>query len=356
MKQRNLRKFIPFLLLSIPFITSCTGQNSTDLDNTQFVESVTQGTQLTKVTKSLSTLNGPAENVHCGFLAKSGDLWFGTTGHGVFKFDGKSFTNYTEKDGLGGNMVMTICEDSIGNILIGTDKGIALYDGKSISSFAKHQISASSRIRQLYTDKKGQIWIATDDKGVFIGNTKNSTNLLSNQNVKNDFGLTLTSVSDILEDKNGNIWFASWAPSDEGIVRFDGNSLVRYTGMHGINDSLIHCILEDKSGILWLGSRNHGVFRYDGNSFKHLADTNGPGISTVYKILEDKNGVIWFATEANGVYCYDGEHFKNYTMEDGLINNSVFSMVEDTAGNLWFGTRNVGLCRFDGKSFVHFSE
>src|SRR6218665_1170023 len=45
------------------------------------------------------------QNVHCGLQDKNGDLWFGTTGAGLYRYDGKSFTNFTTKDGLSSNVI-----------------------------------------------------------------------------------------------------------------------------------------------------------------------------------------------------------------------------------------------------------
>ncbi len=36
---------------------------------------------------------------------KSGNLWFGTVGGGIYKYDGMFFTNYTEKEGLCNNYI-----------------------------------------------------------------------------------------------------------------------------------------------------------------------------------------------------------------------------------------------------------
>src|SRR4051812_18718400 len=63
-------------------------------------------------------------NVHCGLQDKVGNLWFGTTGEGVYRYDGKSFTNFTAKDGLGNNNIWCILEDKTGDIWFGTRSGI----------------------------------------------------------------------------------------------------------------------------------------------------------------------------------------------------------------------------------------
>ena len=53
--------------------------------------------------KSQST--NPGDNVHCGLQDKAGNIWFGTTGDGVYYYDGTFFTNFTTKNGLNSNMV-----------------------------------------------------------------------------------------------------------------------------------------------------------------------------------------------------------------------------------------------------------
>lgn len=356
MNKPYLRAQIYFLFFLLILFTSCNGQNKANEQNSNPIEPHTIVTKYAKVTTTQPTKNALAENVHCSLLDKSGNLWFGTTGHGVFKFDGESFTSYTVKDGLGGNRVIDICEDVEGNILFGTDKGVYLYDGNSIKEFLKKEEIGEKSISELFVDSKGQVWIGTHHAGMYVYNGKSVHNLLSNDSIINDFGLTLNGINDMTEDKVGNIWFASWAIASEGVIRYDGKVLMRYTEKYGIIDSKFHSVIEDKSGAIWAGSRDHGVFRYDGKAFTHITDTNGTGNESILWILEDTNGNIWFTSGRKGVYRYDGNSFENYTTEDGLIHNSVFTIVEDNDGNLWFGTRNVGLCRYDGKSFVNFSE
>ena len=346
------------------FITACNGQDNTPLKKDKIIESKTIGTIHAKVIKTQDRHNVQAGNVHCGLLDKAGNLWFGTTGHGVHKYDGQSFTKYTVKDGLGSNFILSICETKEGNILFGTGNGIYLYDGKSMSAFAKYQDFGKYVIVSLMEDTKGRLWVCTQNHGVYIYNGVSSTHFSSNSAI-NKHGLSLNGLNDIIEDKAGNIWFASWAQASEGICRYDGKSIKQFTEEHGINDPRVRCVLEDKNGTIWCGTRNHGVFRYDPSatlrtglhSFTHLSDKDGPGDnSAIRTMMEDNNGNLWFGTGRNGVYRYDGKSFVNLTTEDGLINDSVFAIVEDKAGNLWFGTRNVGLYRYDGKSFVNFSE
>ena len=69
---------------------------------------------------------------------KTGNLWFGTIDAGAWRYDGKSLTNFTVKDGLGSNAIWTIYKDKAGNLWFGTDGGgVCKYDGKSFIDFKK---------------------------------------------------------------------------------------------------------------------------------------------------------------------------------------------------------------------------
>ncbi|MBK7031068.1 MAG: hypothetical protein IPH45_18520 [Bacteroidales bacterium] len=70
-------------------------------------------------------------NVRCSLKDNEGNLWFGTTEKGLYKYDGKSFNQFTVKDGLDCNNIYCILEDRDGKFWIGTEKGLCLYNGKT---------------------------------------------------------------------------------------------------------------------------------------------------------------------------------------------------------------------------------
>src|SRR5687767_4799095 len=65
---------------------------------------------------------------------KSGNLWIGSLNGGVSKYDGKSFTYFTEKEGLSNNEVRNILEDKTGNLWFGTAFGISKLDKDKLAS------------------------------------------------------------------------------------------------------------------------------------------------------------------------------------------------------------------------------
>lgn len=110
------------------------------------------------------------------FQDKAGNLWFGNNGYGLFRYDGKTLTNFTEEKGLGnpefiksfkekeGTLarVWTIDEDTDGNLWIGTiDAGAWRYDGKTLTNYTVKDGLTDNGVTVIYKDQKGELWFGT---------------------------------------------------------------------------------------------------------------------------------------------------------------------------------------------------
>jgi len=388
MTKINQLAFLSVLWMSV-FFTSCNGQLKTNLP----IENATISGGQPKLIKTLASQKG--DNVQCSLQDRKGNLWFATTSNGVYRYDGKTFKNFTTKDGLNSNAIFSILEDKKGNIWFGTDKGLSHYDARlndevgqgkiftdSSSAFPKDP-SIRNSITSILEDKNGKLWFGTYN-GVYCYDGKATTRFLENQNVVNNNNLSLKLVTNMIEDKDGNIWFTT---RTEGVCRYDGKSIINYKPD---NEEWFRGLLEDRNGNIWVGTRYKGVYRYDVKSlptspsrsataeqgrpdgFAKIFQNGRFDSYTVLSIIQDKSGNIWFGTEAGeeskretegGVWRYDGETlptgqagFQNISKKDDLSHPAVWSILGDKSGNLWIGTRNTGLCRYDGKTFTSFSE
>ncbi len=307
---------------------------------------------------------------------KRGNIWMGTYGGGVSCYDGKSFTNYTTAEGLANNIVHCIFEDKKGNIWFGTDAGgLSCFDGKSFTNYTKAQGLADNNIRSIFEDNKGRLWFGTHNGGISrydgncAGNTpkSNQSHLFVNYSIEQ--GLTYKSVFSIVEDNNGNLWMGTFGG---GIFCYDGKSFTNYTKAQGLVCDYVRTIHKDMNGNLWIGTRDGGLSFLEINSFDNLDKTKknrqsqikiftnystlqGLANNNVRSILEDKQGNLWFSTGGGGISRYDGKSFINYTIAQGLSNNYLRCIFEDKNGNLWFGSWNGGVSCFDGKSFTTYN-
>jgi ligand-binding sensor domain-containing protein len=207
--------------------------------------------------------------------------------------------------------------------------------------------------RIIEQDRNGNIWIAASD-GVFKFDGQSFTNIAGH--------LTSHRFFSVLEDRAGNLWFASMG---SGVYKYDGKSFQNFTTKEGLVNNEIGCIYEDKAGNIWFGT-NGGASRYDGKSFQNYmmngdsrsGDRAGkfiPGFTPppneVNSILEDKTGKLWFATRGN-TFVYDG---KTFNVFNGISEPSnVRCIIEDSKGNIWLG--GSGLWRYDGSTSTNFSN
>jgi ligand-binding sensor domain-containing protein len=162
-------------------------------------------------------------------------------------------------------------------------------------------------------------------------------------------GLKSAIIHCLLEDKSGNLWIGAY---DGGLCKYDGKSFTHFTTKEGLSFNTIDNIFQDSRGNLWLCSG--GLTRYDGKSFTRFTTKEGLSSNWVSSILEDKNGHLWIGTNGGGVNRYDGKSFTHFTVKEGLCHNTVSSIVEDKKGHLWFGTHG-GVSEYDGKSFTNFT-
>jgi streptogramin lyase len=157
-------------------------------------------------------------------------------------------------------------------------------------------------------------------------------------------------LRNIREDRDGNIWFASFG----GPIRYDGKEFTNFAEEAGIAGRRIFSLIVAKSGALWFGSITGGASKYDGKSFTRFTTKEGLPDNDVLWIFEDKKGDIWLATN-EGVSRYDGKSFIHYSAKDGLPHNSVYAIAQDRSGTLWFGTQD-GIASYDGKTFTNFAS
>ena len=96
-------------------------------------------------------------------------IWAGTWGGGVGRWDGKSWSNLSTKDGLAGNIVYAIARDAKGVFWFGTDNGVSRYDGKSWKTFGRQEGLLDDHVYAVAVAPNGDVWAGTKKGVVRIG-------------------------------------------------------------------------------------------------------------------------------------------------------------------------------------------
>ncbi|HOZ84192.1 MAG TPA: two-component regulator propeller domain-containing protein [Niabella sp.] len=244
-------------------------------------------------------------------------------------------------------MVRNVKQDRNGNILIASYKGVFRYDGKSFTNITS-TISSPS-FWDVLEDRKGNLWFATRDSGVYYYNDKSlPVGQAGFQHFTTREGLASNTVFHIYEDRAGNIWFGTGG----GLSRYDGKSFRNFTTKEGLSNNNLTTIMEDKTGKLWFGTRGEPCF-YDGKTFTVFKNEDGKAFNNVWSIIEDKKGNIWLG-DNDGLWRYDGSTTTKVTERGASF------IIEDKKGNIWTtGSVNPpsgtvwALSRYDQKSLYN---
>ena len=234
---------------------------------------------------------------------RKGNFWFGTYGSGAYYYDGKSFQNFTTRDGLANNSVMPIYEDKAGIIWLGTGGGVSRYDGKSFRNFTTSDGLTNNDVHAIVQDKTGKIWFGTrGDLSIYDGKT--FTTLTGKD------GKTFRNVWAIIKDKKDNIWFGD----NDGLWRYDGSTFAQ------IDQTGAGVIIEDKKGNI-LTSIGGPIFRYDEQSLSNkkpyvtVIKTNYEGRRNLpFGMLWANDGSIWIGSDR---YRYDGKTLTDFKSAAG---------------------------------------
>lgn len=124
-------------------------------------------------------------------------------------------------------------------------------------------------------------------------------------------------------------------------------NFVNFSSENGLSSNTVTTILKDKYGYMWFGT-DDGLNKFDGVNFsvyRHKqSDTMSIGANSILAMHEDRSGNLWVGTNATlSLYNRKKDCFINYRL---TLNNTVRTIFRDHSGKLWIGSY-VGLFTFD---------
>ncbi|NND63575.1 MAG: hypothetical protein HKN48_10345, partial [Flavobacteriaceae bacterium] len=243
-----------------------------------------------------------------------GNLWFGTNHYGVMRYNGRILQYFTEKEGFGGNRVSGIAEDDEGNLWFGTTGGLTKFNGESFEIYSEKEGLLDNWISTMTLDSKGQIWVGTmDGLNIFDGSSFETLAIPKPQIEKPEPILSHNRITSILEDKNGIMWIGT---DGYGICKYDGQEFTHITTENGLADNNIAQIWQDSQGDVWVGTMFGGVSHFTNDAVTNYHAVGIIKLVEAVGFYEDRAGNIWFAVEGDCIYRFDGKNFVNYNEDD----------------------------------------
>lgn len=285
---------------------------------------------------NFTTSNGlPANDILSICADNAGNIWVGTNGSGVGKYNGSSWTTYTTAQGLAGNTVKGIIQATNGDMWFATTNGLSHYNGVSWDTQNTADGLPTNDLKCVYQSANGNIWVGTAGSGVckLVGSTWTTYNTVS--------GLAQNFVQAITQDFSGNMWFATAV----GVSKYTGSAWTTYTSSNGLiadGDEVISA-MTDKEGNVWFGSKpgfgiGGGLSKYNGSTWSTYNNTNGLANNQVTSMDCDAQNRCWFGTFVNGASKYNGTAFSTFSAASGLVGNAVQCVDVAPDGYVWFGT------------------
>ncbi len=179
--------------------------------------------------------------------SRSGALWVGTDGDGVYRISDGHTAHLTARDGLSNNFVRAMTQDRDGSMWVAADEGIS------------HIFTEGTRTRIVSYQMRD--------------------------------GLAYFSTRALLEDRQGDLWIGT----DRGLSHMHAGRFLSDTATNALAQMKIWAMHEDAEGGIWFGTRNNGLYRYRDGKLAHFSAEDGLANNAVYQILEDRLGHLWMS-------------------------------------------------------------
>ncbi len=163
--------------------------------------------------------------------------------------------------------------------------------------------------------------------------------------IETDTLLKAVPISQVLLDREGNVWFGS---AGSGLFRYFAKDFDKVSGRM----RRVMAVEKDKTGNLWLGGGELlRVQQRKTNSYP-LPNGNEDGVRT---IRTSPSGEVWVGSFSGlGRYSSIADRFEWFNREHGLSSAYVTALEFDDQAQVWIGTTGGGLNCYDGKSFKPF--
>ena len=297
-------------------------------------------------------------------------LWIGSENSGlnIYSFNTEKLLTYTASSDVShritSDAISAICEGENETIFVGTlNGGLNKFElsKTNIEFIYDRNKNKQLPIKALIFNKSKQLFVGTDGYGMKIYNPASQI-LEDYEPSSSSFDFSKAKIHSLLEDKDGNIWAGIF---QKGVFFIPGNpNGFKYYGYksfrkNSIGSNCVMAIHKDKEGIIWVGTDNDGLYAINEKTQQVRHFENSEDMfsvpNTIMSIQEQGDDKLWLGSYLNGFVLFDKQTGKCNFINDRkrvlLSNDKVYCMVEDKKGNLWVGTYGGGLYKIDLASY-----
>ncbi len=310
----------------------------------------------------------------------AGAVWAGSMRHGLSRLDTNTGTirNYrhdpNKPESLSDDRIYALWRDADGTLWIGTGAGLDRLtpaDGKIARfSIGDADTGADNRVLAIRRDHHGTLWIGTARHGLVRLDEATGTLMPAADGTSTPQLSGNERVEVIYEDSASRLWVGT----SNGLLLVDSDGQLAGRYLHdraepsSLSDSYVISIVEDRTGVLWIGTKTGGISKWNSRSWLlgHLKpqfdagpDAGNPRITS---FTRDASGHLWVGTFGSGIDVLD-PNFRTVRRlrhspgaSNSLSENVVMALLTDAQGYIWAGTMHGGLNRIDpvsGDVFVY---
>ena len=281
-----------------------------------------------------------------------GRLYIGTGGEGLYRFDGLRFKSITTRDSLADNMVECSALLSDGSLLFGHGNGmVSRIQGDRVIPMIVDS-TFRSRITEVLEDANGNLWFASQNNGIVCSENPGTFVLYAE-------GLEDYNVYSLLVHRN-----QVWIGTDMGMLRgtWDGRGRLDLSTVDEIPMTGVRDIALSRDGQLFVATEDQGLYRITilGGHY-HVMEITFRGNSLreyfIHQVRAQPDGSIWLSTNAHGLVelsdrtSDDFFRLTNYYEQGATTSFSARCSFHDREGNLWVGTIGDGMLRLEDDFF-----
>ena len=213
-----------------------------------------------------------------------------------------------------------------------------------------------NNINDIYVDEEERIWLANYPTGITIRNNRYGSYDLIRHSLGNSLSLVNDQVHDVLEDSDGDLWFAT----SNGISLYQTDTkewrsfLSSFDPVPDNENHIFLALCEASPGVIWAGGFMPGICKIEkrkGFKISHISPAAIAGVRPdqyIFDIKKDSAGDVW-----SGGY----HHLKRINLETKSVRlypgvNSITTIQEKDTRQMWIGTR-MGLYQLDKESGVY---